>query len=165
MAVPSEIGDIAVRLAADLHDVAGSWTVEVIAEAFESRDCSPAWFPSFDAAPPPAGQTYVTPWPFPEAISIRRGGREELLLLAFWSVGAGGAPGIPGRRSRGAAPGRRGRGDDRAVAAVPAPPSCPDPGTQRRPGGLGMPVVATGVRPSRRPSAAPGRMRVGAALR
>lgn len=87
MAVTSEIEDIAVRLAADLHDVAGSWTVEVIAEAFESRDWLPAWFPSFDAAPPPAGQTYVTPWPFPEAISIRRGGQEEL-LLAFWSVGA-----------------------------------------------------------------------------
>jgi hypothetical protein len=85
MAVPSPLDGIAAHLAADLRDVGGQWTAEVIAEAPVYGDGS--WYPSFNAAPPPAGQTYVTPWPFPEAISIRLGGREEL-RLAFWSVGA-----------------------------------------------------------------------------
>lgn len=87
MAAPTPLGDIAIRLAADLHDAGGAWSVDIIAEAPEDRFGSPTWFPSFNAAPPPAGQTYVTPWPFPEAISIRLDDREEL-RLAFWSVGA-----------------------------------------------------------------------------
>ncbi|GAA2758902.1 hypothetical protein [Actinopolymorpha rutila] len=86
MAVPSLFGDIALRLVADLQDAVGSWAVEVIAETPDDRFGSPIWFPSFNAAPPPAGQTYVTPWPFPATISILHGGREEL-RLAFWSVG------------------------------------------------------------------------------